>query len=214
MSVRVLAGKNGEDMTNAKRQSRGLLVSGLAAAALVSMLVVRTSQAVFTASITNAGNSVAAGDVNLTDGSASTMFSVTAMEPGQTEIRCVTVTYDGSIPDPSTVKLYSGGYTNAPLPTGATGIDQYLNLTVEEGSLATAGDCGTFAASNTVVGGDTLQAFDGAHTDYATGVGTWDPAATPETTTYRFSLELDAATPNTEQDAGVSDVVFAWEVQN
>ena len=189
-------------------------VAGLAAAGLVTLLVLRTSQAVFTASIQNTNNSLEAGNVVLEDGGASTLFNVTAMEPGQQEVRCITVTYSGSIPDPSTVKLYSGGYTNAPMPVGATGIDQYLNLTVDEGSLGTAGDCSTFTSSSTIVSGTTLQGFATASSDYATGAGTWDPSSTPESRTYRFTFELDAGTPNTEQDAGVSSVVFAWEVQN
>jgi hypothetical protein len=196
------------------RRSKVVLVA-FGALALVSMLVMRTSQAAFVATTANEGNSFSAGGVELTDDGASAMFTATAMAPGQTVTRCITVTYAGSIPDPGPVRLYGGGFVQEPGPsTGSQGIAGYLNLPVEEGGGGSYATCAGFTPSATIVSGTTLAGFNAARTGYATGAGQWDPSSTPSSRTYRFSLQLDPATPGSEQEAGVSGAVFAWEVQS
>ena len=59
-----------------------------------------------------------------------------------------------------------------------------------------------------------MAAFDTAHTDNATGVGVWDPASTAESKTCRFTIQLDAGTPDTEQGESVTALIFTWEVQS
>jgi len=177
--------------------------------AAMSALVITTSQATFNDTSVNSANRFVAGDIDLVDDdSDSAIFTIDDMEPGQTEIDCIEVTYQGSIPDPSRVSLYSGGYTDS------GDFATYLNLTIEEGTGATFGDCATFVSVNTIESGGTLDDFGTAHTNYGNGAGVWDPSGTPESVSYRFTVELDAATPNAEEGESVTGLTFTWEIQN
>jgi predicted ribosomally synthesized peptide with SipW-like signal peptide len=183
----------------------GFLLSSL----LVGFLVITGSRAAFTDTTDNTGNSFTAGDVDLVDDdSGSVMFNVSNMEPADSVTDCILVTYQGSIVDPSAVKLYSGGYTDS------GDFADYLNLIVEEGSGGSFGDCTLFSLENTIESGGTVTDFDTTHTDYASGAGVWDPSGTPQSKTYRITVELDAATPNAEQGESVTALTFTWEVQN
>ncbi|MGI9610448.1 MAG: hypothetical protein ACR2NL_09180 [Acidimicrobiia bacterium] len=185
-------------------------LSVIGAAFLVAaLMVVSASRAPFTASTSNSANSVGAATVTLTDDdSGSAMYSITDMLPGQTEVRCILVSYGGTAADPAPVKLYSGGYTDS------GNFADYVNVTIEEGTGAISGDCSGFVLENAIESGGNLAAFDVAHNDYATGAGVWDPATTPETKAYRITLELDSLTPDAEQGEAVSDLVFTWETQS
>jgi predicted ribosomally synthesized peptide with SipW-like signal peptide len=176
---------------------------------LVGFLVVTGSRAAFTDTTDNTGNAFAAGTVDLVDDdSDSAMFDVAGMAPGDSVTDCIVVTYEGTVLDPAAVKLYSGGYTDS------GDFANYLNLTIEEGTGGAFGNCSGFNFENEIEPGGTLAAFGTAHTDYLTGVGVWDPTGTPESKTYRFTVELDAATPNAEQGESVTALAFTWEVQS
>ncbi len=180
-----------------------------AALLVVALMIISASRAPFTASTNNSANSVAAGTVTLTDDdSGSAMFSISDIVPGQSEERCILVSYGGAVANPAPVKLYSSGYAD----TGD--FADYLNVTIDEGTGAITGDCSGFVLENTIVSGGNLSAFDAAHVDYATGAGVWDPASTPETKSYRVTLQLDPLTPDAEQGEAVSNLVFTWEVQS
>ncbi len=185
------------------------IVAVLGSLALVSWLVVTGSSAVFTDATSSGGNSFTAGDVDLVDDDlGSALFTVADMEPGQTVIDCIQVTYQGSVPDPSGVVVYSGGYVDS------GDFATYLNLTIDEGSGGSFGDCSGFTYENTIESGGTLADFDTTHTNYATGAGVWDPASTPVSKTYRITVELDAAAPNAEQGESVTALTFTWEIQS
>ena len=187
--------------------SRVLAVT--AAFLVVGLLVIAGSRAAFTDLTDNSGSALAAGTVVLTDDdTGSAMFNVSGMVPGQSEVRCILVTYSGTVADPAAVKLYSGGYVDS------GNFADFLNVTIEEGTGGLFGDCSSFVFENTIEPAGTLAGFDGTHTSYATGAGVWDPAATPESKAYRFTLELDAATPDTEQGESVTALIFTWEVQS
>ena len=130
------------------------------------------------------------------------------MKPGQTVTDCIVVTYQGSIPDPLGVKLYSGGYTD----TGT--FADHLRLTVDEGTGGTVDDCSGFSMENTIVTNQALSAFDGAAIDYSSGVGVWDPSGTPQSKTYQISVQLDPVTPTDQQNETVDNVTLVWEVQS
>lgn len=186
-----------------------IVAASIASLVAVSSLIVTSSIAAFTDTTTNSGNSFSTGTIQLVDDDLDVaMFSVSELVPGQSATDCIVVTYQGSVPDPSAVKLYSGGYTDS----GDLGT--FLNLTVEEGTGGSFGDCTGFTAENTIESGGTLAAFDTTHTDYATGAGVWDPAATPASKTYRVTVELDAAAPDSEQGESVTALTFTWEVQS
>lgn len=171
----------------------------------VSVLVVTSSRAAFVAQNDNISNQVTAASVDLSDtDSGSAMFAnVTGLMPGTEQVRCIDVTYAGTV-DPLPVLLYA---TAAPTGTLAP----YLNLTVEVGADATPvfGDCTGFVPSGTVYTG-TLAAFATTHGAYATGAATWDPAASPDTRTFRFRLSVqdDAAAEGRTSTFG-----FSWETR-
>jgi hypothetical protein len=187
-----------------------LRLGGLAAALLVaSLLVMRSSDAAFTSTTANSGNSFSAGTVDLVDDDAATaIFTISNMKPSDTVQGCITVTYQGTVVDPSAVKLYSPGYTDS-----GTFAD-YLNVTVEEGSGGSFASCAGFVSDLTIVDAMTLSTFASTYTDYTNGAGVWDPSGTPESKTYRFTVALDGATPNAQQGASVTGLTFTWEVQS
>jgi hypothetical protein len=189
-----------------RRGSRRPLVQAgvaLSAAALVSTMVVRTSEAAFTARTENPGNRINAGTVVLTDNrSGSAMFDVSAMVPGQEMTpACITVTYSGTIANPQEVKVYSTGFTDP------GSLAPYLDMVVE-----TVPTCGGSALSSVFTG--TLADFATAHTNYTNGAAGWDPSATPESRIYRFRVTLSNATPDDRQGATVSNAGFMWEVSS
>jgi hypothetical protein len=202
--------KADEEQANRRTRAGFVRLAVIAATfALMSALVVTTSNATFSNVTDNTGNSIAAGDVDLVDDdTGSSIFTISAMEPGQTAIDCILVTYQGSVPDPSRVSVYSGGFTDS------GDFATYLNLTIEEGTGGSYGDCTGFSSENTIETGGTLADFDTTHTNYANGAGVWDPASTPVSKTNRITVELDAAAPNSEESESVTGLTFTWEIQN
>ncbi len=191
--------------------SRGWLAPSLVIAAsflVISFLVINVSRAAFSDTTDNTLSSVTAGTVTLTDDDSGTvLFNIGAMVPSDTSTNCIVVTYGGTITNPSAVKMYSGGFTDS----GDFG--NYLNITIEEGTGGSFGNCTGFTLENTIEPTGTLTAWDTTHTNYATGAGVWDPAASPESKTFRITLELDPATPNAEAGESATALAFTWEVQ-
>jgi predicted ribosomally synthesized peptide with SipW-like signal peptide len=177
--------------------------------ALSGFLVMQGSRAAFTDTTDNTGNSFTAGTVDLVDDDSSTvLFNVSNMAPGDSSTNCIVVTYQGSIANPAAVKLYTGGLTDS------SDLANWLDVTIEEGTGGSFGDCSGFVLQNSIESGGDLIAFNTTHTDYASGAGVWDPSGTPESKTYRFTFALDAATPDTEEGASVTALGFTWEVQS
>ncbi len=187
----------------------GLIVAFLLSMVAVSVFVVTSSIAVFSDTTASSGNSFTVATIDLVDDDlAGALFSVAGIVPGQSVTDCIQVTYQGSATDPAAVKVYSGGYTDS------GDLDTFLNLTIEEGDGGSFGDCTGFTPTNSIESGGTLSDFDTTHTDYATGAGVWDPSGTPESKTYRVTVELDAAAPNSEQGESVTAMTITWEVQS
>jgi hypothetical protein len=167
--------------------------------------------AIFFDSAPMGGNSFQAGTVSISDDDpGSAMFSLTGMKPSDSAVsRCILVTYDGSIP--ATVRLY--GTVSGTLAT-------YLNLTVERGTGAAFGSCGSFAADSTdylgsgpgVVYSGTLAGYPST---YASGIvdppsGGAETWTTSETHAYRFtvSVQNDPSARSTTASA-----TFTWEAR-
>lgn len=183
----------------------GAVVLGLLASGAV---VLTASQAAFSDTTSNSGSSFTTGNVDLVDDdSGSAAFTVTNMAPGDSAVRCIVVTYQGSIADPNAVKLYSGGLTDSGT------LASHLNLTVEEGTGGSFASCAGFNSSATIVN-STLAQFATNSTNYGNGAGTWNPASTPVSRTYRISVSLSASAPNAQQSQSVTNLVFTWEVQS
>lgn len=170
--------------------------------------VLTASRAAFSDTTSNTGNSFSTGTVDLLDDdSGSALFALSNMVPGDSITRCIEVTYQGTVADPGPVRFYSGGYTDS------AALATHLDLLVEEGSGGDFGSCAGFAAAATIES-DNLVGFDTAHTSYASGAGTWNPSATPDSRTYRITVTLASAAPDSAQGQSVADLVFVWEVQS
>ncbi|MBU1492688.1 MAG: TasA family protein [Actinomycetota bacterium] len=193
--------------TTIRRSHREVLagiVMPVAAFLLVGMLVMGTSRAAFFDTAGNAGNSFGAGDVVLTDDdSGAAMFAVSNMAPGDTATKCIEVTYEGSLA-PADIEMYvaSGDLTGS-------GLDAYLDLTVELGTGGSFAGCTGFSGSS-FYSGD-LAGFAAAYTDFAGGTGSWTAAATDDAKTYRFTFTLQDDNDAQGLDAGIT---FTWEAQN
>lgn len=180
---------------------------------LLTTLVVGATSAVaglgvfaaFTATTTNAGNSIASGTVTIQDSSSGTaMYTLTNMGPGSTTQRCINVKYTGSLP--STIKLYrSNTVTNGTA----------FNLTVERGSGVTGSfpSCTGFTPAATIYTGT----LGGLGTAYAGGVDAKGSAWNQnDAVDYRFTVTVvDDPTPNAHASV-VSSAAhsFTWEAQN
>jgi hypothetical protein len=186
--------------------------SALLALVLVAFVVVRGSEAAFTAEVRNDGNSFVAGNVRLEDGAAGALFQVRDLGPGDSEARCITVDYIGTSRNPGTVRMHGGGYVDRPGPRdGSRGLGDLLRLTVEEGTGTAApdGSCRGFRPAATTVDGLSLREFNARHGRAAVGTGSWEP--TPMgSRTYRLTVALDPSTSDVEHLAGASDIAFGW----
>lgn len=186
----------------------GVLLSGV--------MVLTTSRAAFSAQTQNTGNEISVGNVALSDDdNGSAMFSVTDMAPGDTSQACIEVTYEGSIADPSAVKLYSGGFTDSGVLEDGEPLADELDITVEVGTGGSFADCDDFVlVPPAIFATNTLTNFAASHSDYTNGVVGWDPASTPESRTFRFTIDLPSDAADTAQGDSVTELIFTWEVQS
>ncbi|MBL8928499.1 MAG: hypothetical protein JNL54_00100 [Kineosporiaceae bacterium] len=185
-----------------RRQRPGMAILVPLALLASSAVVYQASNAAFSATTTNGANSWQSGSVALSDNdSGVAMFSVTGLSPGDTGEKCIVVTYGGSLN--AAVTLYATSYTDS-------GLGQYLDLTIQEGTGAQA-NCSDFSSSATLHNTD-LDAFATTSTGFGTGVSSWAPAGgSAATKTFRFAWTL-------QDDNGAmgksSQVTFTWEAQN
>lgn len=178
------------------------LAAAIASLLLVATLIIRTTEAAFTATTDNPDNTWSSGTVVLTDDDGGTdaytgtaMFDASidaAMKPGVPVSRCITVSYNGTL-DPSAVKL------NVAASTAGT-LDAYLSVKVHEGTSTTGlADCSGFTADAAIYDG-TLSGMTGSY-------GTWDPAGAASKT-YRFTVEV--ADDNAAQGTTAGATTFRW----
>lgn len=175
------------------------LLAAVASLAVVSTMVLRTSQAAFTDTTDNAASAWTAGTVVLSDDDTGALFNaLTGLVPGSTETDCIAVTYSGDVA--ATVRLYA-------TVTGTLG--QYLTMDVDRGTGGSFGNCTGFTKVDDVYAGK-LSALG---TDWASGHAggaTWSPSSTA-TVTYRFTYGLDDVNAAQGLTAGAT---FTWEAQN
>jgi hypothetical protein len=195
-------------MPTIARTSGRVLLPALLALALVSMLVLRTSAAAFSADTTNPENAFRTGAIDLEDDAVEALFDVTGMVPGTTVQRCITVRYTGSVAASTLgqVRVFSGG-TESDLD----GLSSVLTLQVEEGAGPTDAACAGFTTPSVVTSG-AFSAFL-ARTAYADGVGTWIPADSGAERSYRITATLPSDAPDSTQGDALTDVTFVWELQ-
>ncbi|MGA2512612.1 MAG: hypothetical protein ABSG37_03230 [Candidatus Limnocylindrales bacterium] len=171
---------------------------------VVGALVVVGSRAAFSATTANSANSWSSGTVVLADDdSGSAMFTVTAMKPGSSNVKCIAVTYSGSL-TPATINLYG--------TVAGSGLSTYLTTTVEIGTGGSFSSCTGFISTSTIYSG-TLANFGTTYTNWATGLATWSPASTPDSRTFRVTTTLPSGTGNAAQGLNAT-ATFTWEAQN
>jgi hypothetical protein len=179
--------------------------AAILALVLVSVLTVRASSAAFSDTTDNSANTWSAGTVTLTDddGGATAMYSATNMKPGDGSTECITVTYSGTLD--ASVKVFGA-------VTAGTGLEDYLDLTVRRGSGGLFGDCTGFTSAEVVYTG-TLGGFVTAHTNFATGAGSWTPTGggADDDMTYEFSVTLQ---DNSAAQGLSATATITWEAQN
>lgn len=189
----------------------GLLASGL--------LVWHASYAAFVGTTDNQGSTWTTGDVTISDDDAgSALFAPTASQlvPGDSGVRCIAVSYTGSLQSgPGGVRLFGTA-------TGDTTLASALRLTVEVGSGGGFGSCSGFTTAQTVYDG-TLGGFTSGgspHTDYSTGVGggSWVPgpssASSPSTKTYRLTYAFPAGSYDATYQGKTTGMRFTWEAHS
>lgn len=189
------------------RTSRKVLLTLLTIGLLGTVAVVGTLSA-FSATSSNIDNSFTAGTVTLADNdSGAVLYSVTNQKPGVSTVRCIKLTYTGSLD--SEVRLYTSSAVN---PSA-----QYINLTIEKGTSDTAvfPNCGTFTSEATIFSGN-LASFASTKNSYANGIPTFPGAQTKwaqnDTLVYRFTLSVQD--DNAAQGASSGLHTFTWEAHS
>lgn len=187
----------------------GLTVAAGAAAATI----LTTSSAAFSVTTQNSTDNWKIGGIQLTDDdSDAAMFTVQGMVPGQTNVHCITVTYNGDAASITPIKLYTSNLADT------DGITPYLDVTIEQGSGGSFADCTGFSASSALVSNQALSAFNTAHNSFATGLSTFTPSTAAnqanvnQPVSFRFTVTLNNSVPQTKMGKSAS-VDFVWEIQ-
>ncbi len=186
------------------------LAAALLSLLVVSFLVFRTSNAAFTDTTDNPGNSWAAGSVVLEDddGGSTAMFTATNMVPGDVITNCITVDYTGSSFDLTPVTLYGSSTDGAPI-----GLADHLDVTITEGTAVSPGgfgNCTSFAAGSVLA---TDVALSSLPSGYGTGYTGYTPSSGDEDRVYKIDVTLGTDTPDTAQN-GDATATFTWEVRS
>ena len=213
----------------ASRARRSLLAVAVPVGLVLSLaLTWGSTQAAFTASTGNAGNTWQAGSVVLGDSDSEAALFTTAgdgaLVPGSTRSRCIRIDYTGTLT--ADIRMYVG----TP-PTGAATLDPYLVMSVERGADVTsattvAPDCSTgFTPTtsptflyNTRQADDpmadpsqTLARLKTDHPDHQNGMVV-SSAAAPNT---YLALRITYAVKDDNAAQGTqSSATFTWEARN
>jgi hypothetical protein len=186
------------------------LLTAFIATGIIAVASGRVTFAAFSRTTQNPANSIGSGTVTISDNDAGTfMWNVTNQLPTSAAfVRCIRVTYTGSLP--ATVRLYT--------LTASSPLDQYLNVTVEKGSMPAATtfpNCTGFTSEATIFPTGSLQAFKTARNGWANGISAFPGAQTAwnagDSLVYRVTVQLQ----NTFAAEGLTGLVdLTWEAQN
>lgn len=168
----------------------------------------------FSATTQNAGNEISTGIVALTDNdNGSAMFNVTNAKPSDTWTRCIKVTYGGTLA--ADVHMYLKNTTGA--------LGPHISMTVHQGSQAssTFPDCtgftpdGSADGTGLVYAGPATADVDGTYELglplVAFGQDSWGTATSQ---VYKFTMTLDANTPDAMQGSTTGSMTVVWEARN
>jgi hypothetical protein len=182
-------------------------VAVLAAGALVW----QASYAAFSGTTRNSGNNWSTGSVALTDDDAgSARFHATAMVPGDTETKCITVTANASVP--GVVK----GYTLNPV-LSPSGLQDHILVSMNYGSGGGFGSCTGFVSAGVIFPATSLTTLS-AYNSYANGPGSWAVVAGTQSRTYQITWTFDATGMTQTQldnlQGAQTGIDLQWELQS
>ncbi len=193
------------------KTSTKVLLTALCVGALGSFAAMGVFGA-FSATTTNAGNTITAGTVAIADNDAgAAMYSITNAKPGESVSKCIKVTYTGSLD--ADVHIYTSSTIGA--------LGQYVDLTITPGSQTTPTfpSCTGFTPdSGGALYTGTLANFGTTKSSYANGVvdypGSGTKWATNESVVYQVTATLQSSAPEAAQGATTGAHTFTWEARN
>ena len=142
--------ETGEERRTGRSTARAFAAA--ISALLMSTLVVNRSSEALTTDGTVTGNQITSGVIALSDDDQGrSLFDLSDMAPGQTEVHCLEVSYDGTITPVDLTMI-----TNAEGPLAA-----YLDVVIEAGTGGNFEDCEGFEKTSDV--------FDGTLDELARG---------------------------------------------
>jgi hypothetical protein len=187
--------------------------AGPLAVLIAGGMVWQGSQAAFTATTSNDGNSWSSGQVALTDDDQGVAaFNVENVVPGQTGQKCITVTSGANVP--GVLKTYFRD-----LAPSAQGLEDHITLQLETGtSGGSFASCADFVADEPPAAAQPIDFLAGQHSDFATGLlERPTDGESGETRTYRFTWAFNTGTiTQAEVDAlqgARTSLDIVWELQ-
>ncbi|MEV7361423.1 hypothetical protein [Streptomyces sp. NPDC091299] len=174
----------------------GLLLSGA--------LVWGATNADWSGTTSNSGNTWESGSLGLANNSKVPMFRVDNMRPGDTGSNCIRIESNADFP--TALKLYSSS------PNWPSNYQSFIDLKIEVGG-GTFGNCKGFTPQRTAFNG-TLDQFVALYTDFRNGVGPWTlPGKPPNSLSFRFAWKFSRSAPNSAQSVVTNEVTFTWEAR-
>lgn len=201
-------------MKNPSARMRAIAMLGAAplAVLIAGGMVWQGSQAAFTASTRNAGNSWSTGNVVLTDDDlGAAAFTVEKIVPGQTGQKCIVVTSQSNVP--GEVRAYTQNLITS------RGMEDRILLDLEQGTGGSFNSCVGFTPTANTVPELPLSTLARLNNIFTNGGSSWRTAGTPgETQSYRATWRFD--TTDMSQDAinalqgARVGVDLVWELQS
>lgn len=164
------------------------LSTGPVAILLAGALVWQGSQAAFTATTRNAGNSWGTGQVVLTDDDEGRAgFTVENMVPGQSGENCLVVTSQSNVA--GEVRAYMENLSGS-----AQGLEEHIDFNVQKGTGGSFGDCTGFEVTADAVPAQSLAWLAANNNNWENGGAAWQTTGEPgESVTYRGTWTFDTA---------------------
>lgn len=166
------------------------VLAGIVALLLVSLAIVRTSDAAFSAQTTNQNNQFATGDIDLGNDAASPLFDETNLIPGDVLESCIEITYTGSVASDDLAEV------ELAVDTGPDVDGLLAELDVATATTDTCSDTPTYGTPGL------LTAVAGA-----TG---WTPDAPDETQAFWFEVTVGEDAP---QGATAEGIDLTWSLE-
>ncbi len=173
------------------------VIAAIVAFALVSVFVIRTSDAAFTAETTNENNRFSTGEITLAANYEQPMFGgdeartfALGLKPGDVVEECIEITYSDTLESTALDEVEFG----VTVPAIAETLADHLSVESARTDTCTEGEP-TYTASSDLA-------------DLPTSTG-WTPEASPETQAFHFRVTVGPDAPQGRTAAGIN---LTWSV--